>query len=530
MSTLVFKLADQPWEFEAIHALNYRTFVEEIPQHHSNTEKRLVDRFHAENTYAICLDGNTLVGMVAGRGQRPFSLDQKLDHLDSYLPPHRAAVEVRLLSVAPEYRKTAVFVRMITKLAEHFRPQGYDLALISGTVRQTKLYRHLGFQPFGPLVGTSDAAYQPMYLTLDAFAHLAPILGLETYEGPRAVFLPGPVTVSEAVSKAFQAPAVSHRGAAFVEMHAETRNHLCALTSSRDAVLLLGSGTLANESIAAQLSHHAGPGLILVNGEFGERLVDHAKRWRLEHQVLQFPWGASIDLEQVAQTLKAHQHIRWLWMALCETSTGIMNPLKEIETLCRDRNIALCLDAISAIGTQPLDLGQVALASCVSGKALGAFPGIAIVLANISWAGAGQLPRYLDLAAYAAAEGIPYTQSSNLVSALHTALASTDWPSKFKRIAAASQMLRQKLRETGFNIVARESDAAPAVISLALTPEINSVALGQGMRQQGYDLSFESGYLRARNWLQICLMGEWQEQALQALPEVLALEKKKLLV
>ena len=47
---LVFKVASEDWEVEQIHQLNYRTFVEEIPQHHASPEQRLVDKFHAENT------------------------------------------------------------------------------------------------------------------------------------------------------------------------------------------------------------------------------------------------------------------------------------------------------------------------------------------------------------------------------------------------------------------------------------------------------------------------------------------------
>src|SRR5271165_4992513 len=78
---LVFKSATEDWEFEQIHRLNYRTFVEEIPQHQPSAEQRLVDKFHAQNTYLICLAGRKLVGMLAVRGNRPFSLDQKLPTL-----------------------------------------------------------------------------------------------------------------------------------------------------------------------------------------------------------------------------------------------------------------------------------------------------------------------------------------------------------------------------------------------------------------------------------------------------------------
>ena len=153
------KLATEDWAFEAIHRLNYQTFVEEIPQHAPNTGGRLVDRFHAENHYVIALQGRQLAGMLALRWQRPFSLDAKVPNLDQYLPAGRRPVEVRLLSVARGFRHTQLFPALFEHAAWHCREAGYDLAVISGTTRQLKLYRHLGFTPFGPLVGTTAAPW-----------------------------------------------------------------------------------------------------------------------------------------------------------------------------------------------------------------------------------------------------------------------------------------------------------------------------------------------------------------------------------
>jgi hypothetical protein len=76
-----------------------------------------------------------------------------------------------LLSVAQAWRKTAVFSGLMTFLSRHYLALGCDLAVISGTLRQLKLYRHLGFEPFAEPVGTVEATYQPMYLTLAAFIH-----------------------------------------------------------------------------------------------------------------------------------------------------------------------------------------------------------------------------------------------------------------------------------------------------------------------------------------------------------------------
>ena len=163
-----FRVASKK-EFEQIHRLNYRTFVEEIPQHPPNTDGSLIDKFHDENTYVVCLAGERVVGMLSVRARRPFSLDAKLQNLDSYLPPRRSPCEFRLLAVEPAHRSGTVFLGLLKAMAEHAFAEGYDLAVISGTVRQLKLYRHLGFLPFGPLVGSDDALYQPMYLTKEAF-------------------------------------------------------------------------------------------------------------------------------------------------------------------------------------------------------------------------------------------------------------------------------------------------------------------------------------------------------------------------
>jgi hypothetical protein len=170
---LRFKIADAGSEFEAIHRLNYKTFAEEIPQHGRNSEQRLVDRFHHENTYVICLHGGSLVAMLAGRGTRPFSLDVKVPNLDSHLPAGHKLLEIRLLSIEQSYRKGFILPRLVNLFATHFSARGYDMAIISGVVHQLRLYKHVGFVPFGPVVGSREAQFQPMYLPLAALGRIS---------------------------------------------------------------------------------------------------------------------------------------------------------------------------------------------------------------------------------------------------------------------------------------------------------------------------------------------------------------------
>lgn len=522
---LQFRIAREAWEFEAIHRLNYKTFVEEIPQHHHNPEQRLVDKFHAENTYAICLDGERLVGMVTGRGQRPFSLDQKVPDLDAHLPPDRKVLEVRLLSVEKEHRNGFVFSRLVGLLAQHFRDLGYDLGIISGTLRQQKLYKHLGFVPFGPVVGTGEAQFQPMYVTLETFVKMAKALSPPSAAVDRILssYLPGPVDVHAEVRKAFEKGPVSHRSDVFMGDFRATKKLLCQLAGAEHVEVLLGSGSLANDAIGAQLSVLGQPGIILSNGEFGDRLIDHATRLGLQFEVCQMGWGEPFDYAELEQRLERKAGLGWVWAVHCETSTGILNEVESLKRICARAQLNLCLDCISAVGTVPVDLRGVYLASCVSGKGLAAFPGLSMVFYNHQIVPSSKpLPRYLDLSYYVAQDGIPFTHSSNLIYALQAALKRTCWEDKFAQIRETAAWLRGRLRELGFQIVAPDPHASPAVLSIALPGEISSKSIGWQLQKSGYLLSYKSAYLLQRNWIQICLMGEWSRDNLATLPDVLA--------
>src|SRR6266496_1288119 len=327
--TLRFKIASEESEFEQVFRLNYKTFVEEIPQHPPNPEKRLVDRFHHENAYLIALDAGELIGMMAVRDKRPFSLDEKLGNIDRYLPPGRRICEVRLLAVLPSHRNGMVFQGLLKLLLDHGLNQHYNLAVISGTVRRQKLYKHLGFVPFGPMVGSKEAQFQPMYLTLEEFQENArPILNVPS-TADRALnplsFLPGPVSIRPEVRAALEKLPVSHRCDRFKEDFALIQTLLCQLVRAQRVEIFLGSGTLANDVVAAQLSVSSVPGIILSNGEFGDRLIDHAKRFGLAFEALEIEWGGVLDRRQIVQLLDRQPGARWLWACACETSTGVLN-------------------------------------------------------------------------------------------------------------------------------------------------------------------------------------------------------------
>jgi len=523
---LRFKIASEEWEFEGIHQLNYKTFVEEIPQHQHSGEKRLIDKFHRENTYLICLDGQRLVGMLAMRNNRPFSLHQKLPNLDAYLPAGRSIVEIRLLSVEKEYRNGYVFRGLLGLILEYGKAKGYNFAIISGTTRQEKLYRHLGFIPFGPAVGSGDARFQPMYLTLEIIEEKATSIFSPQKPGDQETlpvsFLPGPVHIANEVREAFDTKPVSHRARSFMSDFKATKQLLCKLVNARSVEILLGSGSLANDVIAGQISLLKQRGIVLTNGEFGDRLGDHARRFGLDFELVRLDWGAVFDPREIRSRIASAAQPGWLWAVHCETSTGVLNDLAALKQICSDFGWKLCLDCISSIGTVPVDLNGVHLAACVSGKGLGAFPGLSMVFYNHDLVpGPDELPRYLDLGLYAAQEGIPFTHSSNLLFALQAALKRLKIEERFPNIVELSVQLRQRLSNLGYSIVASHEHGSPAVLTLALPPELSSRTIGWQLQKAGYLLSYRSEYLLKRNWIQICLMGEFSREHLSSLLSIL---------
>jgi len=527
-AALTYKIATEAWEFEQIHRLNYKTFVEEIPQHQRNEQGVLVDKYHHENTYVIALEGERLVGMMALRSARPFSLDSKLPDLESYLPAGvKKPAEVRLLATEKEVRGTRLFVGLLGACGEYLAKSGVDLVVISGTTRQLKLYRHMGFEPFAHLVGTGGAMFQPMYITRDRFKETARALmpHIQTDDGFGSVsFLPGPVDISPEVRRALASSAISHRADSFLADFQQTRAALGRLVNAKHVQVMTGSGTLANDVIAAQLSLLPGRGLILSNGEFGERLLDHAKRMGLNHAALRRAYGSPHDPVLIEEALNADPSITWVWAVHCETSTGVLNDLELLKSIAARRDLKLALDCISSIGTTPVDLAGVHLASGISGKGLRGFPGLAIVFHNHDVPTApDRLSRYLDLGNYAKNDGVPFTVCSNLLYALKTAVAqlTAHAAERFEAIAGHAKYIRARLTEMGLVALASPEHAAPAVITLPLPREINAIKVGDRLADAGFLLSYKSDYLLQRNWVQICLMGSYSRETIDNMLAVL---------
>lgn len=520
---LTTKIADQSWELEEICRLNHQTFSEEIPQHSKTENGLLIDKFHSENKYVICLHQNELIGMIALRSVRPFSLDFKLENIEEYLPPHQSLCEIRLLVIKPQYRGSMVFFQLYKKAFAEFVKSEYDYAVMSGILLQQKLYRNIGFVPFGPLVG-DNVKFQPMYSSPDYTFRSKHKQAALSIRSKIINVLPGPVNIKSIVTEEFKNNPESHRSVRFKDNYLSICKRLCHIVRSKNVQLLTGSGTLSNEVLLAHLSTLPVKGLILSNGEFGNRIIQQAINQKVDFYEYKINSGGIFDINAIKLLLKTNE-FGWLYFVHCETSTGVLNDLNNFIKECAKTNTLVVVDCISTFGIIPLDLSNVYMACASSGKAIGSYSGLSMVFFNeLQQSIASNIPVYLNIRNYIAKGGIPFTLNSNALYALGTALEISDIPAKFKKVEEAGARIRNKLLSWNIDIGNNHTcNQHPAIITIRLSTRIESSTIGRLLEEKNIFVNYNSDYLSKQNMIQICLFSDIDDEEIELLSKTLKL-------
>lgn len=533
----IFKPAESPEEFEQIHSLNYRSFVSEIPQHEDTGTGQLVDKFHEKNRYIVARQGDTVVGMICLHNQPPFSVADRLED-QSILEGFENPYEIRLLTVNPDHRNGFVIGGLLWSVYLKAQELGASHMIISAVESSLPLYKQSGFEPLGPPKRQGAAMFTPMAASMNHIGTTKKrFLDLMLLKQQRQLkqknkeaaakfvppekevcMLPGPVAIPESVHQAFHRPPIYHRGQDFIQLFDRVRQTLASLVNAREVALFNGSGTLANEVVGATLSAMKGSrGVILINGEFGERLEKQAKRFALKFRAITQEWGNSWNLDEVEKVISDLPDGSWIWGVHQESSTGVLNNLSGLASLVKQYGHRLCIDCISSVGATPIDLKDVFLASGTSGKSLGSYAGAAIVFANLDEdlkLDLSQVPSYLDLASALETSGPRYTFPSSTLCALEAALDSWSTPekaqAKYQAYREIGAFIRSQLRELHIEPLAKEEDASPVVTTFAPPNGEKSPDFVTRCRSWGFALGGQSGYLAKRRLVQIATMGDLQ--------------------
>jgi len=202
------------------------------------------------------------------------------------------------------------------------------------------------------------------------------------------LMIPGPVSVERHVLDKMSLPLVPHYGSEWAEFYHETISLFGRVQQTNGRIfLLVGSGSAGLDAAIGTASAVLPKILVLKNGHFGERLEEIARAYADIVSTLSFPFDVPIDPARVDDTLN-HQPADLVLVTHCETSSGILNPIRELADACRRNNALLLVDAISSLGIEPLPMDEWGIALCVSAsqKGLGAPPGLATVaISRAAW-------------------------------------------------------------------------------------------------------------------------------------------------
>ncbi|MGI6636083.1 MAG: 2-aminoethylphosphonate--pyruvate transaminase [Christensenellales bacterium] len=197
-------------------------------------------------------------------------------------------------------------------------------------------------------------------------------------------------------------------------------------------VLLQGSGSYAVESIINGLCGKNEKILFLVNGAYGERMLTIAEKSGKAYDHLSFDMTQPIDLKTVEEKLQADPDIAVVMFVHCETTTGLINPLKELTTLAKSYGKKVFVDAMSSFAAYDIDMPALdmdALAASAN-KCLEGLPGLAFVIAKktlIEESCGNSLSHSLDLydqyqGLYAGGGKFRFTSPTNVLLALRQAI------------------------------------------------------------------------------------------------------------
>lgn len=200
---------------------------------------------------------------------------------------------------------------------------------------------------------------------------------------------PGPTPLPEDVRLELSRDMIHHRKKDFQNLMFSVQKKLKTLFGTKNEVLPLAcSGTGAMNAAALSLFSTGDKVLVVEGGKFGERWTEIVVSAGLTPVILKVEWGSAIKPEQISTMLDCHQDIKGVFIQLCETSTGVLMPVREIAEITSQREVLLIVDGISGVGISPCPMDAWKIDALLTGSQKGLMlpPGLSLLaLSDRAW-------------------------------------------------------------------------------------------------------------------------------------------------
>ncbi|MGH3788561.1 MAG: pyridoxal-phosphate-dependent aminotransferase family protein [Pseudonocardiaceae bacterium] len=340
----------------------------------------------------------------------------------------------------------------------------------------------------------------------------------------RLLLGPGPSNPYPEAIEALTRPVLGHLDPEFLALVADTAQRLRTVFGTRNRLTLpvSGTGSAGMEACLASLLEPGELAIVGVNGYFGERLCEVARRVGAQVHAVQAPWGRALDPEQLLDAQRSAPHARLVAVVHAETSTGVCNQIAPLRQL-QDTGTLLLVDTVTSLGGIPVEVDAWGVDACYSAtqKCLGAPSGIAPV--TLSERAVHRIRHrerpvcsfyqdlnLLDAYYYGDPPRYHHTASSTLISAVHAGLGrllEEGMPAVWERHTRAGERLQAALPEHGFEVFAEQGHRLPQLTAVRLAEGVADAAARKRLREDfGIEVGAGLGPLAGTGW-RIGLMG-----------------------
>lgn len=324
-------------------------------------------------------------------------------------------------------------------------------------------------------------------------------------DNPYLLLTPGPLSTSREVRASLLVDMCTW-DKEFTDLTQKVRSGLLALMGSRaedyTCVLMQGSGTFSVEAAIGAAVPEGGKLLVLANGHYGLRMIKIAECLKMEHRLLDFGEERPVCLKSVEKALKEDKDITHVAVVHVETSTGILNPARDVGEVVKSYGKEFILDAMSSFGGLEEDFSLIGADFIVasSNKCLQGIPGIGYVLARRSSLEKTKgNARSLSLDLYSQWREMEekngkwrYTAPTHALRGLSVALdqleAEGGPAGRWRRLAANQKMLVEGMHGLGFRTLLPDKLHSP-IITTFLYHEMHGFTfekLYMGLKEKGF--------------------------------------------
>ncbi|MFC2048879.1 pyridoxal-phosphate-dependent aminotransferase family protein [Elusimicrobiota bacterium] len=279
----------------------------------------------------------------------------------------------------------------------------------------------------------------------------------------KVFFSPMANNLSNRVKAAMVREEISHREPEFTELLQEVRRKIKDLAGGDEGyavIMFTGSGTAALDSAIGSLSKNSHLA-ILNNGVYGQRLINIARQYGFHIEEVVF--HGYPELTKIEEVMSSTD-ITHMLMVHHETSSGLLNPLKQIGDMCKKYKKELIVDAISSIAVQNIDVIKDNISFMIgsSNKGIGGAEGLSFIVAKkteLNNVDSRKQSYYLDLRSnYEKQERgqTLFTPAVRIFSGLNEALdelKEETIENRIRRFNRIAEKLRNGLKRLGYEIL-----------------------------------------------------------------------------